>query len=139
MRFEILPPPKTTLNTFALSPDGRKLIIQRARRGRTQQFVDPPDGFAPARELPGTEGAGLDPEWSPDSQYVAFLRRKAVSRRSTLRRASADLGPGSSNPATGISWSRQDVILYGSKGVINRVAASGGRDIPVTVLNSQRG
>ncbi len=31
------------------------------------------------------------------------------------------------------------MILYGSKGIINRVAASGGETSPVTVLNAQRG
>jgi len=35
MRFEIFPPPKTTLNTFTISPDGRKVVIKaRGQDGR---------------------------------------------------------------------------------------------------------
>ncbi len=72
MRFEIFPPPKTTINTFVLSPDGRKLVfVARGADGRSSLWIRPMDSLQ-ARELPGTEGVTPDPEWSPDSQYVAF-------------------------------------------------------------------
>jgi eukaryotic-like serine/threonine-protein kinase len=91
-----------------------------------------------ARELPGTEGATPDPEWSPDSQYVAFASGGNLKKIDIAGGPPQTLAP-VVYPAAGISWSRQDVILYGSKGVINRVAASGGETSPVTALNSQRG
>jgi Tol biopolymer transport system component len=138
MRFEIFPPPKTTLDTFALSPDGRKLIFEaRGGDGRSGLWIRLMDSLQ-ARELPGTEGATPDPAWSPDSQYVAF------ASAGTLKKIDIAGGPPQTlapivYPAAGISWSQQDVILYGSKGVINRVAASGGETSAVTVLNSKRG
>jgi eukaryotic-like serine/threonine-protein kinase len=137
MRFEILPPPKTTLNTFALSPDGRKMIINaRGADGRSSLWIRPMDSLQ-ARELPGTEGAITAPEWSPDSQSVAFSSGGSLKKIDIAGGPPQTLAPVVS-PAAGISWSRQDVILYGSKGVINRVAASGGETSPVTVLNPQR-
>ena len=137
MRFEIFPPPKTTLNTFSLSPDGRKLVFNaRGTDGRSTLWIRLMDSLQ-ARELPGTEGANPDPAWSPDSQYVAFVSGGALKKIDIAGGSPQTLAP-TAQPALGISWSLQDVILYGSKGVINRVAASGGETSPITVLNTQR-
>jgi serine/threonine protein kinase len=138
MRFEILSPPKTTLNTFALSPDGRKMIIDaRGTEGHSSLWIRPMDSLQ-AHELPGTEGVNPDSEWSPDSQYIAFTSGGNLKKIDITGGPPQTLAPVVS-PAAGISWSRQDVILYGSKGVINRVAASGGETSPVTVLNPPLG
>jgi serine/threonine protein kinase len=138
MRFEILPPPKTSLDTFVLSPDGRKLIfVARGPDGRSSLWIRLMDSLQ-ARELPGTEGATPDPGWSPDSQYVVFVSGGSLKKIDIAGGPPQTLAP-VTYPAAGVSWSRQDVILYGSKGVVNRVASSGGESSPVTVLNSQRG
>jgi eukaryotic-like serine/threonine-protein kinase len=138
LRFEIFPPPKTSLNTFALSPDGRKLVFDaRGPDGRSALWLRLMDSLQ-ARELPGTEGVGLGTAWSPDSQTVAFFAGGSLKK--------IDISGGSpqtlatyKQPAAGIAWSRQDVILFGSTGVINRVAASGGEASPLTALDSQHG
>jgi eukaryotic-like serine/threonine-protein kinase len=136
MRFEVFPPPKTTLNTFALSPDGRKLVLSaRGPDGRNSLWLRRMDSLQ-VQELPGTDGANLDPVWSPDSEFIAFVSGGSLKK--------LDIGGGTpqrlagfSNPGTGISWSRQDVILYSSAGIISRVPASGGDSSPVTALDSQ--
>jgi serine/threonine protein kinase len=138
MRFEIAVPPKTSLNAFALSPDGGKLVFNvRGSDGRSSLWLRLMDSLA-AHELPGTEGANLDPAWSPDSQSIAFMAEGNLKK--------IDISGGSpqtlaqyNNPATGISWSRQDVILFGSSGLINRVPASGGEVSAVTALDTQHG
>ena len=138
MRFEIVPPPKTTLTTFALSPDGRKLVFNaRSSDGRSALWLRLMDSLE-AHELPGTQGANLDPAWSPDSQWIAFLAEGNLKKIDVAGGTPQTLAP-YSNPATGISWSRQDLILYSSTGVINRVPASGGETSAVTALDSQHG
>jgi eukaryotic-like serine/threonine-protein kinase len=138
MRFEILLPPKTTLNTFTLSPDGRKIAFNtRGPEGRNALWLRLMDSIE-AHELPGTQGANLDPAWSPDSQTIAFLAEGNLKKIDISGGTPQTLAP-YSNPATGITWNRPDVILYGSGGVINRIAASGGEASAVTALDSKLG
>jgi eukaryotic-like serine/threonine-protein kinase len=138
MRFEIFPPPKTTLETFTLSPDGRKLVFNaRGADGRSSLWLRLLESLQ-TNELPGTQGANLDPAWSPDSQSIAFLADGSLKKIDISGGSPQTLAP-FVNPATGISWNRQDVILYASSGVINRIPASGGEASPVTALDTQQG
>jgi serine/threonine protein kinase/Tol biopolymer transport system component len=138
VRFEILPPPKTTLNTFSISPDGRKLVFDaRGADGRNSLWLRQMDSLQ-LRELPGTEGVNLGAAWSPDSQSVAFMAAGNLKKLDIAGGSPQNLAT-YTNPAAGISWSRQDVILFGSAGVINRVSASGGEASPVTAVDSKQG
>ncbi len=136
MRFEIFPPPKTTLNTFTMSPDGRKAVINaRGQDGRNTLWVRMMDSLQ-VRELPGTQGVNQDVAWSPDSQYVAFLAQgnvKKIDIAGGTPQTLATYAP----PAPGISWSPQDVILYGTNGTLSRVPAGGGDVSVVTALDPQ--
>jgi serine/threonine protein kinase len=61
MRFEIAPPAKTTIESFSLSPDGRKLVFNaRNQDGHRSLWLRAMDSLQ-VRELPGTQGAVLDP------------------------------------------------------------------------------
>jgi Tol biopolymer transport system component/predicted Ser/Thr protein kinase len=136
MRFEIYPPPKTTINTFSLSPDGRKVVFDaRGADGRNSLWLRLMDSLQ-LRELPGTEGVNLGAAWSPDSQSIVFLAGGNLKKLDIAGGTPQNLAA-YTNPSAGVSWSRQDVILFGSAGVINRVSASGGEASPVTVLDSK--
>ena len=138
MRFEVALPAKTALNAFAISPDGRKLVFNaRGADGRNALWLRLMDSLQ-AHELPGTEGVNLDPTWSPDSQSIAFLADGNLKRIDISGGTPQILAP-CTNPATGISWSRDDVILFGRAGMIHRIPASGGEATPITALDSAHG
>lgn len=138
MRFEVAPPPKTTINTLKISPDGRKLVLNvHGPDGRNSLWLRLMDSLQ-MRELPGTQGVNLDPAWSPDSEFIAFFAEGNLKKIDIAGGSPQTLAP-YSNGATGISWSRQDVILYGTGGEINRVAASGGEATAVATPDTQHG
>jgi len=138
MRFDILPPPKTTLNTFTISPDGRKLVFNvRSADGRNALWLRMMDSLQ-TRELPGTQGANLDVAWSPNSESIAFLAEGSVKRIDIAGGTPQTLAS-FGQPTSGIAWSPQDVILYSNGGILTRVPASGGEAVTVTAFNPQHG
>jgi eukaryotic-like serine/threonine-protein kinase len=138
MRFEIALPPKTSLNEFAVSPDGRKIALNvRGANGHNSLWLRMMDSLE-ARELPGTEDANLDPAWSPDSQSIAFLTGSSLKKLDISGGTPQTLAS-YTNPATGICWGRDDVILFGNAGLIDRISASGGEAVPITAVDTQQG
>ena len=85
MRFSILPPEKTSLGSFALSPDGRWLAFTAATGGKDQLWVQALDGLR-SQALPGTEGASY-PFWSPDSRLIGFFAGGKLKKDTRCRRA----------------------------------------------------
>src|ERR1700733_14279299 len=136
VRFEISPPPKTSINSFNLSPDGRKLVFNAGSQdGHKSLWLRAMDSLQ-VRELPGTQGTNLSWAWSPDSQFIAFqadgnLKKIDISGGSPQTLATY------ASPSGGISWSRQDVILFASGGILHRIPASGGEAAAVTALDSK--
>ena len=109
----------------------------RGSNGRTALWLRPIDSLE-AHELPGTEDAYLDPAWSPDSQSIVFLAGASVKRIEVAGGTPQTL-TSFTNPATGVSWGPGDVILFGSRGVINRISASGGEATALTAMDSPHG
>jgi hypothetical protein len=127
----ILPGNTTNLHTFAISPDGRLLVIAATVNGRRQLWLRTLDAFhAPA--MPGTDDA-IYPFWSPDSRYIGFfaqgkLKKIAVSGGPPQSLCDALAGVGG-------SWSRADVIVFShllGENAIQRVSAAGGVPADVT-------
>ena len=123
---------------FALSPNGRQLVIVASRdAGKKMLWIRPLDSSA-ALPLPGTEGAAF-PFWSPDSSKIAFLADTQLKHIEVATGTIRTVCPVTFG-ATG-SWNRDDVILFTPKGAaaIHRVSASGGTPSPVTSLDEARG
>jgi Tol biopolymer transport system component len=132
LRYEIAPPEKTRITSFAVSPDGRHIAIAAVGEGAasTNLWVRALDSLQP-QLLPGTEGAA-DPFWSPDSRYIGFFAQ------SKLKKSAVTGGPAQTlcdapNPRGG-TWSRDGIIVFpvrlGSE--LRRVPAAGGVAGPIS-------
>ena len=138
LRYTIVPPEGTTfLHSFAVSPDGRMVVMTAQVNGRRQLWLRPLDALQ-AQLMPTTEDATY-PFWSPDSRNIGFFAD------GKLRKIAASGGPSQSlcdaSDGRGGTWSRDDVILFTPSfgdNVIRRVPAAGGvpTDITKTKLAS---
>ena len=135
--FTISEPEDIVTGSIAISPDGRGVVFTvRAEDGTPEMWYREFDEFE-ARRLPDTSGA-YDPFWSPDSREVAFftgdsLKRVALDGTAPRQITTAKAGEGG-------AWGPDGTILFGSRqGPIQSVPASGGRPIPVTTLEEEKG
>ena len=118
--------------SFAISPDGRRLVFVAAGDGQTRLWLRALDAST-AQPLAGTEGATL-PFWSPDSRSIAFFavgKLKRLDIGAGVPRALADVAVGQ-----GGTWSQQDVILFSRARIspLYRVPATGGEAVQATKL-----
>jgi len=133
LRASIPLPENSSVHSFAISPDGRTLVIAAAVNGKRQLWLRPMD--APeAQPMPFTDDA-IYPFWSPDSRYIGFFAQER------LKKIASSGGPAhalcEAPSGSGGSWSRDDVIVF-SSGItgtsIQRVAGAGG--VPAEVLKT---
>ena len=132
LRLSIATPPTSDAISFALSPNGRRVVFA-AGEGMPRLWLRSLDDFS-SRPLPGTEGAEL-PFWSPDGRSIAFFAGRALRRLDLTGGAPPTIlaaAPG----AVGGSWGADDTILFTRSGVdaIWRMPAAGGSPVRVTAL-----
>ena len=136
MRLSILPPENASFESFAVSPDGRKLAFTAALNGRMILWVRALDSLE-AKPLAGTEHASW-PFWSPDSLSIGFFvpnKLKVVGISGGPARDIADVIVG-----RGGAWSPEGIILFCPRplGILYQVPAAGGAPTPVTSLDESR-
>src|SRR5262249_34913432 len=109
LRLTILPPETTSFESFAVSPDGRKLAFTAASNGKLMLWVRLLDSLE-AKPLAGTENASY-PFWSPDNQSIGFFalprKLKIIPIAGGPAQDVADVVLG-----RGATWSPDGVIVF---------------------------
>ena len=116
--------PNDDRSSFALSPDGSRVVFVASYGGASRLWVRPLDSRT-AQVLPGTEGA-TNPFWSPDSRAVGFFADFKLKRIDLAGAKPQVLAPVPSYTPEG-TWGSQGVILF-AVGLtpLARVSDSGG-------------
>ena len=115
---------------MALSPDGRRLVLNT-----TAGLYVRATGEVSSKPIPGTEETLVSPAFSPNGQSVVYfqnnqLKRIAISGGAPVVICAAS-GP------FGISWARDNTILFGQPEGIMRVSAAGG--VPELAIRAEKG
>src|SRR5262245_24580665 len=117
-----LPENTTSIHSFAISPDVPDVAIAASWNGKRELWLRPLDALQ-AQPMPGTEDATF-PFWSPDRRHIGFFAQDR------LKRIAVSGGPAQSLcdavGGRGGSWNHEDVIVFSSRGAIQRVMAAGG-------------
>jgi eukaryotic-like serine/threonine-protein kinase len=120
-----------SFHSFAISPDGRNLVIAATVNGKRQLWLRAMNGLQ-AEPIPLTEDATY-PFWSPDGRFIGFFaggKLKKIPAGGGSPQSLCDV-PSS----RGGSWSRDNVIVFSpaNSGIsIQRVPAAGGVPVDVT-------
>jgi dipeptidyl aminopeptidase/acylaminoacyl peptidase len=140
LRLQIGPPPGsqgTSPQGIAISPDGSSVVYDAAVDGKSALWLHRLDG-AGAIRLPGTEGGGRWPFWSPDGRSIAYVSRGKLWRIDTA--GGAPFSVCDVPRVFGGTWTADDRLVVGTfGGPLASVPASGGMLTPLTTLDQQTG
>ena len=130
LRFEINTPPTAEPVSFAISPDGQRIVFVATSDGPSRLWLRPL-GSAAARPLVGTDAAS-HPFWSPDSRSLGFFAAGKLKRIDVTTGAVRELAIAQFPSAA--TWNRDGVILFvqGISRPIVRVSDTGGDIVAVT-------
>jgi hypothetical protein len=123
-RLDIVTPPTRDPFSFAISPDGLKVVFSVAEQESTRLWVRSL-GATTAAPLPGSEDATY-PFWSPDSASIGFFAGGKLKRLDVAggpARVLADATEG-----RGGAWSSDNVVVFAPQpgAGLQRVSAAGG-------------
>lgn len=126
------PPGETLSGSFALSPNGRRIVFVANRQlpQQSRLWLRDLDGVA-ERPLPDTEGASL-PFWSPDGKHLGFFAHGRLETIDVESGRIAELA--AARRGRGGTWNAAGVILYAPdiNSPIMSVPATGGIPVAVT-------
>jgi len=144
--FAIIPPPDMPLtnspgNELAISPDGRHIVYRAVGDGTTRLYLRTLENQE-AQAIPGTEGAGPFPFFSPDGESIAFTIGSNLMRVGVTGVGAMTLG-GITPGFRGGSWGPEDaIVLTASAGPVvglYLISASGGEPKPLAIPDPDKG
>ncbi len=137
IRLEVSTPSTTDPISFAISPDGRRLVFSAMNEGKSQLWVRSLDSVA-AQPVAGTDG-GTYPFWSPDSASVGFFADGKLKRIDIVSGAPHVLADAVAG--RGGAWNREGIILFSPSGAgpFLKVRATGGEWLSVTRIEAGEG
>jgi eukaryotic-like serine/threonine-protein kinase len=137
MRLDIATPQTNSQTSFAISPDGDKVVFAATSDGRIKLWIRSLDG-ASEKAFAGTDSAA-SPFWSPDGRSVGFfadgkLKRVDVADGTVKELVSVAVDRGG-------AWAGDGTILFTRNytSPVFRVPASGGMPVAVTQLKPEQG
>jgi eukaryotic-like serine/threonine-protein kinase len=134
-RVDIVTPATPDPISFAISPDGRRVVFVAPVDGMSRLWLRPLD-VSSAQPIAGTDGATY-PFWSPDSRSIGFFAGGKLKRLDIggVIQTLADAPSG-----RGGTWTRDGAIVFSPSGgtALLRMSASGGQVVPLTKLNTPR-
>jgi serine/threonine protein kinase len=139
VRLFINPPEKTSFGSFAISPDGHRLVFSAAdASGKSLLWARSLDSIT-AQPLSGTEDA-LYPFWSPDSRFIGFFAAGKLKKIEISSGTVQTLSGGGSPVPRGATWSQNGVIVFGPtpNERLYQLPVAGGEPVPATKLDPSR-
>jgi serine/threonine-protein kinase len=115
---------------MAVSADGRRLVYNTTGGLYLRSF-----GSLEARLIPGTEPVSTTPFFSPDGNWVGYFENGQVKRIGLDGGAPVVICAATN--LFGVSWERDNTILFGQPAGIMRVSADGGS--PQLVVRANQG
>jgi Tol biopolymer transport system component len=134
IRADINTPMTSDPMSFAISPDGRRLVFVASGDGESRLWVRSLESGRVA-PIARTEGAS-SPFWSPNGRSIGFVGD------AKLKRVDINGGPPQTLEASfanrGATWGPGEVILFASGTSLFRISAAGGTPVPVTEIHPPR-
>ena len=106
--WQVVTPPTSSTRSFAISPDGLRLVFSATVAGKVQLWIRPLAALS-AQPLSGTEGATF-PFWRPDSQAIGFFADNKLKWIHAAGGPTTTLAP--VDNAWGGSWNQNGDILF---------------------------
>jgi serine/threonine protein kinase/Tol biopolymer transport system component len=133
MRVDITTPSTDAPTSFAISPDGRRLVFVAYDQGQARLWLRPLDATT-AQPLAGTEGA-MYPFWSPDSRALGFFADAKLKRIDIRGGVPQTLA--SAPAARGGTWNADGLIVFTPSGLgaLSSVPSRGGDVATVTTVD----